>query len=374
MSSDLNSRSWFVVLPNPKDNSEILNTLTEREMCEEIVYRWNETNPDTRSAACLYCKSAKGLEHLHIALENKNGTSFKTLQNWFQNLFACAPHIEPTKGNKSQVEDYINKRGKFEEKGEIILEKFQQGELIGGQGRRTDLIFLADEIANGKTPSQILAESPEAYKFKNHLNDMFYTKRRNEIGICRNVSFNWECGPSGSGKSYLYIELCEKYGKENVYYTNCESGHLFDNYNGEPIVFLDEFRGGVLRWGQLLSLTDKYVTPVEARYSNKYSLWKYIFVSVVNPPDIAYSEMLFNKGLDNFTQLSRRLESVCYHYKDGDEYKEIRVSASDYMEQVKELLRTSKATYFNTDQQKSAFQSKDRKTLFRNCSQIARPF
>lgn len=372
-SKDLTSRSWFIVLPNPEKHSEVFASLEDKKkICEEVVYRWTETNPDSRSACCLYCRSADDLDHLHMVLENKNGTAFKTLKNWFENLFGCSPHIEATKGNKSQVEDYINKRGKFEEKGEVILERFKIGELVGNQGRRTDLTLLYEMVQNGMTPNQILELNPEAYRFETHLNKMFYNKRKKEIGIVRDVHFHWECGPTGCGKSNVYYEIAKKYGEESIYYVNCESGHIFDNYDGQPFVFLDEFRGGVLRWGELLSLTDKYVTPVAARYSNKYSLWTHIFVSVVNPPDITYSELLFNKGLDNFAQLSRRLESVCYHYYDNDtkEYKEYRITASSYMEQIKTLLQSTKASFPELSQQKNAFLLPDRKAFFEKGSPI----
>lgn len=373
--NETSSRSWFVVLNNPKKNSSVLNTLeSNAHICQEIVFQWQNGGQD-RSSACLYCKSAEGLEHCHIVLETKNGAKFSAIKNFFEKWFDCSPHIELTKGNKSQVEDYVNKRGKFEEKGEVILEKFQQGELIGAQGRRTDLTLLAEEIANGKTPAQILAENPEAYKFKNHLNDMFNQKRKKEVGILREVHFNWECGPSGSGKSYIYVELCDKYGPENVYYVNCESGHLFDNYNGEPYVVLDEFRGGVIKWGELLSLTDKYVTPVAARYMNKLSLWSHIFVVVVNPPDITYSEVLFNKGLDNFTQLIRRLESVSYHFKEGEEFKEIRVSPKEYFEHITELKKSCESISLESSStQKNAFLLPDRKAFFEKCSSVVRSF
>ena len=357
--NELSSRSWFVVLNNPRKHSPVFAELTNEQICEEVVYQWNNGG-DERASACLLCHSAEGLEHLHIVLETKNGAKFSAIKSFFEKWFACSPHIELTKGNKSQVEDYVHKRGKFEEKGEVILTKFQIGELIGAQGRRTDLTLLAEEVANGKTPAQILAENPEAYKFKNYLIEMFNSKRKKEIGILRDVHFNWECGPSGSGKSHVYVELCEKYGVDNVYYVNCESGHLFDNYNGEPYVVLDEFRGGVIKWGELLSLTDKYVTPVAARYANKLSLWTHIFVVVVNPPDITYSEVLFNKGLDNFTQLIRRLESISFHYKDGDDFKELRVNAKEYFEHISEFKKSClMVAPESTSAQKNAFNSAD---------------
>lgn len=370
---EVSSRSWFVVLNNPRKNSSVLSGLSNEEMCQEVVFQWNNGG-ENRASACLLCKSAEGLEHCHIVLETKNGAKFSAIKTFFNKWFECSPHIELTKGNKSQVEQYINKKGKFEEKGEVILEKFCQGELIGAQGRRTDLTLLAEEIANGKTPAQILAENPEAYKFKVHLNDMFNQKRKKEVGILRDVHFNWECGPSGSGKSHIFVELCEKYGPENVYYVNCESGHLFDNYNGEPYVVLDEFRGGAIKWGELLSLTDKYVTPVAARYSNKLSLWSHIFIVVVNPPDITYSEVLFNKGLDNFTQLIRRLESISYHFQDGEEFKEIRVNAKDYFKHIKEFKQSCENTLEGSSTQKNAFLLPDRKAFFEKCSIVERSF
>ena len=58
-------------------------------------------------------------------------------------------------GKKQQVEDYINKRGAFAEKGERIIAKAQQGELVGRQGNRSDLEVIRKAIDEGMTWKEV---------------------------------------------------------------------------------------------------------------------------------------------------------------------------------------------------------------------------
>ena len=61
-----------------------------------------------------------------------------------------AMHIQPTKGSKEQAEDYINKRGKWQEKGEKIICIDQKGEIKGSQGQRSDLEIIEELLQQGK--------------------------------------------------------------------------------------------------------------------------------------------------------------------------------------------------------------------------------
>ncbi|MDE7212725.1 MAG: hypothetical protein K2O03_14945 [Lachnospiraceae bacterium] len=69
----------------------------------------------------------------------------------------------------------------------------------------------------------------------------------------------------------------------NGYRITQRGGH--DNYNGKPILFLDEFRGQI-RYSTLLSMLQGYKQRFHARSTNILVLWK----------------------------------RVVYHYKEGDEF------------------------------------------------------
>ena len=141
------SKSWFCVLNNPAEHGY---TGTPQEICDCLADEWCTT--ETRTGAWLYCISADGLHHIHMVLEDSIAMRFSAIKK----SYACGMHFEATKGNKQQVEDYINKRGKFEEKGEIIVCSTIRGEIKGCQGKRTDLDVIGDLINQGLTPSEIL--------------------------------------------------------------------------------------------------------------------------------------------------------------------------------------------------------------------------
>ena len=178
---------------------------TEQQICDDVLNKW-VSDGEEHTGAVLYCVSALGLEHLHCVFESKKAyRPLTVLKRLFPKI-----HIEVTKGSKKDVEDYINKVGKFEEKGEKIIAKSQVGEIIGCQGKRTDLITL-DEIkeliSEGFTPREIFLKYPKALKEEKAVNWLFFNKRCQDIPRVRNVDVYWLCGRTGCGKSYKYLSL-----------------------------------------------------------------------------------------------------------------------------------------------------------------------
>ena len=129
--SNESSNSWFCVFNNPSDHDY---TGSPEEVCNRLRDEWIKDS-DTRSGAWVYCVSAAGLHHVHMVLEDSVKMRFSAVKK----SYAKGMHFEPTKGKKKEVEDYIHKRGKFEEKGEEILFSCTYGDIKGCQGKRNDL-------------------------------------------------------------------------------------------------------------------------------------------------------------------------------------------------------------------------------------------
>lgn len=88
----------------------------------------------------------------------------------------------------------------------------------------------------------------------------YIDKRIKETPLIKEPHNEWHVGNSGSGKTYYYYQLCEKYSPEKVYMTTDFENGGFDFYieqGAPPIIFLDEFKGN-MRYGQLLTILDKY--------------------------------------------------------------------------------------------------------------------
>jgi hypothetical protein len=132
------SRSWFCVLNNPQDIYEG----EPHEIAERCLNDWIKEHP-TRTGAVAYCISADGLIHLHMVLEDSQKARFSALKSTYPKA-----HLEPTKGTKEQAEDYINKRGKFQEKYEQVVYIARHGEIKGNQGVRHDILLLHKNVGN----------------------------------------------------------------------------------------------------------------------------------------------------------------------------------------------------------------------------------
>lgn len=317
----VNARSWFCVFNNPENHGF---SGSPEEIAEQMKERWIADNPQ-RTCAVAYCISAEGLHHCHAVFEDTKTMRFTVVQKLFPGM-----HIEATKGNKEQAEDYINKRGKWKEKDESVLCIVRHGEIKGKQGARRDFEIIEDLIREGKTPNEIMEVSFSFRRYEKMIRDEYYCNRLAYTPLLRDVSVYWHVGFSGSGKSYTFVKLSEQYGENHVYFLN-DYDHGFDKYNGEPILFMDEFRGQ-MKFSLFLNLLDRYKVQVPCRYSNVYSLWNEVHITSVLPPERVYENMVqCNRNLDTVEQLTRRISFIVYHWKDEDgKFREFQLPMKQY--------------------------------------------
>lgn len=321
MENDVRARSWFCVLNNPADHGF---SGTPDEIAEQMKERWITDNPQ-RTCAVAFCVSAEGLPHCHAVFEDTKTMRFTAVQKLFPGM-----HIEVTKGNKDQAEDYINKRGKWQEKGENVLCVVRHGDIKGCQGQRRDFEIIDDLINQGLTPNEILEKSFSYRRYETMIKRAFFDKRMRETPILRDVKTFYHFGESGSGKTYMYVQLCEKYGADNVYLLTDYGKGGFDNYNGQPILCMDEFRGQI-PFSQLMNLLDGYRVQIPCRYSNGYALWIEVHIFTVLPPEMIYKTMVEeNRGIDTYEQLRRRIDFVVYHHRENGEYKTFELPMEKY--------------------------------------------
>ena len=314
------SKSWFCVFNNPQDHGY---AGTPQEIVHAIIETWVDGNPQ-RTCAVAYCISADGLHHLHAVFEDVISMRFSKIKQIFPKM-----HIEATKGNKEQAEAYINKRPPFDEQGEQVVYISRHGEIKGRQGQRRDIDILEEFISQGLTPNEIMDMSLSYRRFDRLIRDAYYRKRDKETPLLRDITVYWHTGESGTGKSFTAVNLAETYGEHNIYLVG-EYERGFDKYNGQPILFLDEYRGQ-LKYEQLITLLSGYKVQTYARYTNVIGLWTEVHITSVFPPDILYKDMIrHDRKIDSYEQLRRRIDIIVYHYKDAGEYKTFELPMSEY--------------------------------------------
>lgn len=307
MSDDV-SKSWFCVFNNPEQHGY---NGSPAEIVDKILDDWVSEHP-TRTIAAAFCISKDGLPHVHVVLEDTKAMRFSVVKKAFPSM-----HIEPTKGNKNQAEDYIRKRGRFEEKGEQVIYMNQIGEIKGAQGARRDFEIIEELINKGCTPSQIMDSNFSFRRYENMIRSAYYAKRNKETPFMRPVCVTWHVGESGSGKTFVANDLVASKGEDSLYFVTDYNNGGMDLYNGQPILFLDEFRGQI-PYHQLLSWLDCYKAQIHARYANALTLWNEVHISSVLPPEKVYSNMVTeNRDIDTQAQLFRRINNIVYHWKDS---------------------------------------------------------
>jgi hypothetical protein len=320
LDSKESSKSWFCVFNNPQETYEGEPSI----IAEKVLEEWVKNHP-TRTGAVAYCVSAEGLIHLHMVLEDSNKARFSALKNTYPKA-----HLSPTKGTKEQAENYINKRGKYVEKGEQVLYIARHGEIKGNQGIRKDFDVLEELIVQGKTPREIMDMQMSYRRYEKYIKDAYFEKRNKETPFKREINVIWHVGETECGKSYTAKELAEKIGEDNFYFVSDYENGCFDKYNGEKILFLDEFRGQ-FKFSFFLSILHGYKAQSHARYTNIIGLWTEVHITSVLPPEKVYSRMVIeNEDLDTIQQLLRRITTVSYHYKNNNEYKRFDLPINEY--------------------------------------------
>lgn len=317
-------------LKNTMKLRELFGDMTPEEIVDAAIERWVRDKPH-RTCAVNYEIGDTGNEHLHMVLCDPAKTRFSTVLKKYPGI-----HCDSTKGSKEQAEDYILKRGRFEEKEHTVVVPARfYGAIRGKTGASGNLAIIEELLEQGKTPREIFDISIEFRKHEKIVRDAFFAKRINELPTKREVNVVWHIGKAGSGKSYTYVKLAEKYGEDEVYfvtdYANGCSGS-FDLYCAQKILFLDEFKGHHIPYGFILTTIEGYKSQIHCRYANAYSVWNEVHFTSVLTPEECYCAMVkeSDRNRDDIQQFLRRINTIVYHHKEDDNYLTFELPMSEY--------------------------------------------
>jgi len=280
---------------------------------------------------------SSGTYHTHVLIVLKQKKRWSAIQNAFP---GC--HIEEEiRTTVQDVANYIKKSGKnvTDEKKETQVPGtyYEEGNLPKytiSNSKSEMLEQIQEMIDEGMRPEDIMSQHIAFRQFETLIKKAFFQKRFNETPIQRCLKFYYHVGESNTGKSYTYVQLCEKYPDDvflgSDYSNRCTA--LFDEYLGQKIVILDEAKPNSIPYGMLLTLTDGYRTQIHCRYSNCYALYSEIHITSVFPPEELYYGMVDsgNQNTDSYKQLLRRITAVVYHYKKGGQYFTYQIPGSEY--------------------------------------------
>lgn len=166
----------------------------------------------------------------------------------------------------------------------------------GTQGKRNDLIILADEIKN-KPLNDVILSYPHMYiKFHNGMEKLAskYIKPRNFKPIVI-----WLWGESGSGKSRSVVEF------EKDLWISGKNLKWWQGYNNQEATLFDDFRGDFCTYHELLRILDRYPYEVEFKGGSTQLNSKRMYITSCHHPEDLYKSVTEDK-----IQLIRRIDMI----------------------------------------------------------------
>lgn len=253
------ARDWCFTINNPVQ--------TEQEF---ITYL--KTLPDLRYVVFQREKAPEtGTEHYQGYFEFTQPKWFTTIKKHLsKEHIGVDAHIEARRGKRSQAREYC-----MDEETRISPQFYEYGEFIE-DGERTDLTDIMHDIENGmsfydlskKHGNRFIRVMKWAKEYRqSHLENKF--KR-----VFRNMKVYYIYGSAGCGKtSYVF----NKHGYDDVYRTtNYEFGWI-DDYNGEKILFLDEFRSS-FKISEILDYLDGQPIRIRGRHYNRVACYDTVYI------------------------------------------------------------------------------------------------
>lgn len=299
-----------------------------------IEPQWNKAealNADIESAlqdisenyVYTICRSAEGLYHIHLVITFDKAKRSNSVAKLLGNC-----HVEEMRGNKEQADDYINKRGKFEEKGEaILLKNGNIDKIVNNRGKRTDYEEFDKKVKEGTLNLNefllSLANETEVRNFEARYARLL----KSQVKPFRNVKVIYVEGESGSGKSKGAMELYPDAFRASVAE---KTNFPFNGYMGEKVLWLDELRPDVFGHAELMQILDGYKMNVDVKYGQMPALWETVIITSRMPFDEWYKANSFSRYEEGRSEFVRRIAER-YIAKNGKWHKIENSDKSDFM-------------------------------------------
>lgn len=259
---------------------------------------WNEKDMLCLRGQLEKCPST-GRLHWQFYVKFKNAKRPKGAGN------ACGcegAHMEPRKFKikDGDMEDYGLKS-------ETSIEgtQFTFGNVEVGQGTRTDLISIKDDIMKGKSVDEITIEKPHLYHQYGRTLEKIETIRFRDNYRTEMTKGIWYYGGTGVGKSQTAFK---DFDAMRCFVWNLNE-KFQDGYKQQETVIIDEFRGQI-KFSELLTMVDIHpncFVNLKGKERIPFNSKKVIITSSMHPKDI-YIHVCDDK--DSLAQLERRFEIV----------------------------------------------------------------
>jgi len=206
-------------------------------------------------------------------------------------------HLEPKRGTDFEAASYCWKEAEpFTEIGERPTED-------GSEKDTSVWDVILRMLESGASSRDIMMEYPAAYaRYASGIEKMKMELISNSINHWRELTVTYLWGTTGVGKTRTILESCED--PSDVYRVT-DYRNPFDNYRGQSTILFEEFRSSLPIEAMLIYL-DGYICELPARYANKVSAWKTVYVVSNIPLASQYANVQHNHP-ETYAALLRRI-------------------------------------------------------------------
>ena len=253
------ARDWCFTVNNPvQSEQEFLEYLKTVSDLRYAVFQ-RERAPE------------RGTEHYQGYFEFTQPKWFTTIKKCLsKKTIGVDAHIEQRRAKRTQARLYC-----MDEETRISPTYYEYGEFIE-DGERTDLTDIMRDIENDisfydlskKHGNRFIRVMKWAKEYRQAYLENKYKRQ------FRKMQVNYIYGSAGCGKtSYVF----SKHGYDDVYRTtNYEFGWI-DDYNGEKILFLDEFRSS-FKISEILDYLDGQPIRIHGRHFNRVACYDTVYI------------------------------------------------------------------------------------------------
>lgn len=252
-----------------------------------------------------------GTPHIQAYVELKDNIRFSTILN----MLPKRAHVEIAGGTAEQNTKYCSKE-------ENVIINFGTPKQ---QGKRTDLLGIAEKIKEGKSIKKLIEDGDIATQCGLQVTQTllpYFEQTRNW-----KPEVIWIHGESGSGKSRLARTIAPNA------YDKAVQNDWWQGYDAHEDVLFDDFRDSQINLVEMLRILDRYPHEVNVKNGSRQLLAKRIIVTSIFPPEKMYAhakgepqKQLLRRisltiDIDNFYNAPQHIKDLTKDWDDGEWYK-----------------------------------------------------
>lgn len=214
--------------------------------------------------------------HTHVFLYSSAPIRFSSLKRRFP-----VAHIERSYGSCRANRDYLLKTGKWEstEKADTTVpgtfEEYGSCPEDLKHEKYGDIMQVMEALQEGKGIDDIVQDSPQYALRTKSLRDLKKVVDEKYLNMIREVTVIFISDPN---EEYDVGEIYREYGFRNICrITAYKRPMSFDNYEGQKVLFLDEFSEQV-KLSELITYCQGFPTYLPARYEDRVAAYDTVII------------------------------------------------------------------------------------------------